>query len=725
MCLGIGSRFGLCALNKFSPRFFLLAIADRYLAASHHRSSPTAGAKKSPRLSPKKGDGDSDFFSPYWGLGLTSIIYDLRLLLLLCVLDRLVRPAAYSLANIDRLRTCLCRAAAPPLVRSHLHTSARLAVPTPHQWFVALGIAKGQRIPIQRTILVSDTIEEKVAKLASMTQRLEQDVAAAASAATAAPADTVAPEADAAQSTKRPLEDTSAATDAPAEAAAEESVKKARFDDSATRGGKKKWERRDRRGTGRSDEREAASDPSGSSGDRLPKRKVAVKFGYCGIGYSGLQINPGVKTIEGDIFDAFCTAGAVSKDNAVNPNKVGLQRAARTDRGVHAAGNLLSLKLILQPDGLQEGETLVDKVNSLLPEFIRIWGVTRVQNGFNARQSCDSRMYEYLLPTYVFIPPKPGSTMHEMLKRLRDEELAKLKESNPDADSTSLDEVIAHPFWSAHGTEHDFATDVAAKKKYRLSETELERIRKIFAKFSGSHNFHNFTVGKEFRDRSCQRFMKTLTISPAKLIGDCEWVSIKLHGQSFMLHQIRKMVGLLVLVGRSGAGMGLVDECFGPARVHIPKAPGLGLLLEQPIFEAYNRRIGNNNDKLTRLMKKSDNPGLQDELREGVGYKDHEDQMTKFKQAWIYDRITATEADTAEFAKWLNYLDVFQGPDFEYLNPKGVIPAKAIVKVGEFHRDASKHAKKDGDQHNQDQDDDDEDKEAYAMKGNQLDEYEG
>ena len=58
---------------------------------------------------------------------------------------------------------------------------------------------------------------------------------------------------------------------------------------------------------------------------RLAKRKVAIFFGYCGTDYSGLQVNPGVKTIEGDIFDAFCRAGAVSKENAVNPNKVGLQ----------------------------------------------------------------------------------------------------------------------------------------------------------------------------------------------------------------------------------------------------------------------------------------------------------------------------------------------------------------------------------------------------------------
>ena len=32
--------------------------------------------------------------------------------------------------------------------------------------------------------------------------------------------------------------------------------------------------------------------------------------------------NNGVKTIEGDIFEAFCQLGAVSEDNAVNPNKV-------------------------------------------------------------------------------------------------------------------------------------------------------------------------------------------------------------------------------------------------------------------------------------------------------------------------------------------------------------------------------------------------------------------
>ncbi len=290
----------------------------------------------------------------------------------------------------------------------------------------------------------------------------------------------------------------------------------------------------------------AAGEGGEDNGPRLPKRKVAVYFGYCGIGYSGLQINPGVKTIEGDIFDTFCSLGAVSEDNAVNPTKVGLQRAARTDRGVHAAGNLMSLKLILEPPGIAGPDELVARINEKLPEYVRIWGLTRVQNGFDARTSCDSRMYEYLLPTYVFLPPKPGSAMYDMLKKMRDDgtyggsggEDGGPLQSSSGEQVPGWSAVLDHPFWAKQGTTHTFTEDLQEKKKWRLPAEQLERIRAIFKHYEGSHNFHNFTVGKEFRDRSAQRFMKRLTIEEPMMIGDTEWISVKLHGQSFMLHQI-------------------------------------------------------------------------------------------------------------------------------------------------------------------------------------------
>jgi len=440
-------------------------------------------------------------------------------------------------------------------------------------------------------------------------------------------------------------------------------------------------------------------------GQRLAKRKVAVFFGYCGSGYSGLQVNPGVKTIEGDIFDAFCRAGAVSADNAVNPNKVQLQRAARTDRGVHAAGNLLTLKLILEPPALAEGQSLAQYVNTLLPEQVRVWGLRRVQNAFNARTSCDSRMYEYLLPTYVFIPPKPYSSMWRMLRRLHG------AEGEPDAalppwDDPAVreDPVLNHTFWREHGYTSEFAQDVQAKRQWRIPPEILERVRSIFAEYTGSHNFHNYTLGKEFRDRSAHRNMKRLSISEPQIIHGTEWVSVKFHGQSFMLHQIRKMIGLLVLIGRTAAPKTLVTETFGPARIHVPKAPGLGLLLEQPFFGGYNIKVGNSNARIDQhvasLRAKAaaaapdgrvpeELPAAADALegkRELVDFDAFAEEMQAFKQRFIYDQIHKTEEDTSEFAKWLNYLDVFVGPDFEFLNPRGVLPQCAILRVGEQRR---------------------------------------
>jgi tRNA pseudouridine38-40 synthase len=186
---------------------------------------------------------------------------------------------------------------------------------------------------------------------------------------------------------------------------------------------------------------------------------------------------------------------------------------------VHAAGNLLNLKLILDPPGIPPG-TLVEHINSKLPPFIRIWGLTRVQNSFNARTSCDSRLYEYLLPTYVLLPPKPGSAMHEMMLKWQaseEEALAKSSKSDEEkaaarASKTPLQELLEHDFWKTQGTEHTYQEDVSAKKKWRIDAAHLENLRGAFAKYQGSHNFHNFTVGKEFRDRSAQRVMKRLEV---------------------------------------------------------------------------------------------------------------------------------------------------------------------------------------------------------------------
>ena len=130
-------------------------------------------------------------------------------------------------------------------------------------------------------------------------------------------------------------------------------------------------------------------------------------IGYCGTGYNGMQLqnDPKIPTIERDLYEAFAAAGAVSPENAMDIKKSGFMRAARTDKGVHAAGNVISLKLII------EDPEILAKINEKLPDQIRIWGIQRVTKSFDCRKMCSSRVYEYLLPTYSLLPPKPKTCL--------------------------------------------------------------------------------------------------------------------------------------------------------------------------------------------------------------------------------------------------------------------------------------------------------------------------
>lgn len=70
-------------------------------------------------------------------------------------------------------------------------------------------------------------------------------------------------------------------------------------------------------------------------------------------------------------------------------------------------------------------------------------------------------------------------------------------------------------------------------------------------------------------------------------------------GQSFMLHQIRKMVGLAIATVRGAAGSYVLAAALSPSNtVHVPMAPEGGLFLERCVFEAYNARWGHEHDRL-------------------------------------------------------------------------------------------------------------------------------
>ena len=119
-----------------------------------------------------------------------------------------------------------------------------------------------------------------------------------------------------------------------------------------------------------------------------------------------LSRNPTLKnfrTIEDEVVDALVKINAIPQNHADEMYKMSFQRAARTDKGVSAARNLLSLKM-----ELDETETL-PKLNALLPKQIRVFGYNKVTQSFDCKTNCESRTYVYLLPSFAFCPIEEAS----------------------------------------------------------------------------------------------------------------------------------------------------------------------------------------------------------------------------------------------------------------------------------------------------------------------------
>ncbi|KAH7063750.1 pseudouridine synthase [Paraphoma chrysanthemicola] len=496
--------------------------------------------------------------------------------------------------------------------------------------------------------------------------------------------------------------------------------------------------------------------------ERKPKRKVAVMIGYSGTGYKGMQIDNKQKTIEGDLFNAFVAAGAISKANADDPKKSSLVRCARTDKGVHAAGNVISLKLIIEEDDI------VDKINSHLSEQIRVWGIQRTIGSFSCYQACDSRWYEYLIPTHAFLPPHPSSFMGKKLEeyaerendvgayRKRQAEVADFwpaveeKHIKPILESLddSIRPLVEEALYSIEATDApagdplidasidsgnnktsppqeegaadsakstnddvtnlgsstdevkdtidtikkqdpglnlDAQTDgsvplssstvslpaleeavkalkaayLAAKKAYRISPERQARVQAALDNYLGTRKYHNYTVQKKFSDKSAQRYIKSFKVAPKPIIiNETEWLSLKVHGQSFMMHQIRKMVGMAALTVRCGTDPKVMEQSFGNVIVRIPKAPGLGLLLERPVFDSYNEKQAKQHG------------------RETLDFNKFNDKIEEFKEREIYQRIFREEAQGNQFNAFFTHLDNYKDPQFLYLTSGGIEATK-------------------------------------------------
>lgn len=213
--------------------------------------------------------------------------------------------------------------------------------------------------------------------------------------------------------------------------------------------------------------------------------------------------------------------------------------------------------------------------------------------GFNSKNNCDARTYSYMLPTVAFSP----------------------KDSDP-------------------GTMAGF----------RLEPETLQRVNRLFALYKGTHNFHNFTSQKAPNDPSARRYITHMSCGEPFICSNAEFAVITVRGQSFMLHQIRKMIGLVIAVMKGYASEEVMERSWGQEKVDVPKAPGLGLVLERVHFDRYNKRFGG------------------DGLHERLEWERQEEAVQAFKEAHIYPTIVETERQEGSMVSWMATLPIH---DFE------------------------------------------------------------
>ena len=387
-----------------------------------------------------------------------------------------------------------------------------------------------------------------------------------------------------------------------------------------------------------------AADGETDAPAKAPKRKVAVFIAYVGLGYAGMQRNPGQKTIESELERAFHEAGVISDSNFGDPAKVQWSRAARTDKGVSAVGQVVALRMQMEAGATMDA--LRERINAKLPDTVRVLGIRRVTNGFNAKQQCDRRLYEYVLPVFAFNP-------HACAKLSREERVAAFE-----ARKSALGEEQAR---QQEGDEFDGKTEeerYAAKLEelrkeesaggWEWTEDVRQRVKDTLSQYLGTHNFHNFAARVKYTDSNAKRYMVRFDVSEPFEVCGVRLVRCTVLGQSFMLNQIRKMIGAMLATVRGSACENYMKEALSsPVPINTPLAPELGLFLHECVFKAYNDKWGQGHHDSGELSM-----------------TDYRDQTDAFKLKHMYPHMARTEVLEGTVALFLKGLNTTSFPYF-------------------------------------------------------------
>ena len=284
----------------------------------------------------------------------------------------------------------------------------------------------------------------------------------------------------------------------------------------------------------------------------FPVRKIALKFCYSGSEYSGLAYQEGptpLPTVEGVLFNAMAQTFLVDRDGGLEG--CGWERCGRTDRGVSAAGQVVSVW-----------------VRTALKTMGNVASSTSCETQETGMQKEDDGQVEQ--------DPSPADSIASGIlgefafaeDPLDDDGDRLFSSTAPSASPTSelryvtminrvLPPTIRVLAWSP--VAPDFSARFACKYrhyKYFFSSHDLDipRMRDAASRLVGEHDFRNLCkldVAKQitrFRRRILRAEIGPVNPDNLPTVNECIHV-LDLIGTAFLYHQVRHIMAVLFLVG--------------------------------------------------------------------------------------------------------------------------------------------------------------------------------
>lgn len=240
--------------------------------------------------------------------------------------------------------------------------------------------------------------------------------------------------------------------------------------------------------------------------------RVRMTVAYDGTPFHGFATNPDVRTVQGDLETALTT---------IMRRPVLVSCAGRTDRGVHARGQVVSFDA---DEARFEPGALTRALNRMLAPSIAVRAVESTRPEFDARFSCVGRRYRY----HVLNTTTPDPLTHHHAWHVREP-------LSIEAMRLAADRILG---------EHDFST-FSKRNKSKVGETFVRTVRQADWYRTGEH------------------------------------VTLDIVANAFTHQMVRSLVGLFVEIGRGRRRAAEVGPALAARdRAAVPSpAPPHGLVL--------------------------------------------------------------------------------------------------------------------------------------------------